>query len=484
MEKLIKESVEQYFSRVEQLDMVQEQVLLDILQRNRESVYGKEHHFDEIKDIDMYQKMVPLVHYAEMKSYYTQLKDGDDPVVCSERVEYYAMTSGSSGEVKYIPQTRRSLETWSHGMVRNGYGAIMTGKDILTGEYLIVTGDDDCGVKNDIHCGYISGIVPRSNPELLQKHLMYEVNKGAYSHQEKCQFVTELLHHNKVSSSGGITSHLLNIFTTCKQEDPNVLDNLQFFLSTGVNINTVKSGLKEVLPEHTWVANAYTGTEGAFAFSMEPYSDVVYLNYDLYFFEFEHIQTHEVVRLRDVQVGEPYSLVVTGHNGLYRYSVGDVVCFESVMPPKLKVIGRNSASINLIGEKYTEQELQNVMKSTSDALHVAVNNFVISGCVVEGRAHYYIVAYVDEMLDAQQQAQFRTLFAEHFVNQKALLKRLDDDQFSTPHIVFQKGSEIHQLESFFADDKKSGHVKVKTIVDIHNFKKISDMIHIDWSEFE
>lgn len=482
MEDIIKESVERYFSNVENIAFIQEEILCRILKQNSDSEYGKKYGFSEIEDVETYQNRVPVVHYAEMKEFYTKLRNGDDPVVCMERVEYYAMTSGSSGEVKYIPQTKSSLETWSHGMIRNGYTPIVNGKNILSGEYLIVTGNDDCGLKNDIRCGYISGIVPKSNPAIDQKNLMREINKQDYTHEEKCNQVTNILKESEITACGGITSHLLNVFSTCQQENHTILDDIQFFLSTGVNIRTVEDGLKRVLSKDVWVANAYTGTEGAFGFSLDSYSDVLYLNYDLYFFEFENMETHEVVGLKDVEVGIAYSLLVTGYNGLYRYSVGDVVSFESVIPPKLKVIGRNSASMNLIGEKYTEQELQVVMATVGKRLGVAMENFIVSGEVVEGKARYQFIIFPKADISAEMKKEFQRVLCEVLFENKALLQRLGNEHFLEPQIIFESAFQLNKVESFFANSKKSGHVKVKTILDLENFQKLSKYMNIDWSE--
>lgn len=479
MERFIKKSIQTYFENIEKIERIQEHILLDILKHNMKSEYGIQNQFDTIQTLQQFQNSIPIVSYNEMQSLYERI-DPNNKIVCSDEVIYYAMTSGSSGAVKYIPHTRKSLDIWSHGMIRNGYTPLQEKIDFLQGQYLLITGSDYCELKNNIRCGYISGIIPHENETISKRNLMKDINNGSYSYEEKCDKVLHAFDEHTITSCGGITSHVLNIFVKCKEERENLTKDVRFFLSTGVALSTVKDELKKVLPKDTWVANAYTGTEGAFAFSLDSYSDSVYLNYDLYFFEFEDTETLELCLLHEVDLHTSYNILVTSYNGLYRYRIGDVVQFESLKPPCIKVLGRQSASMNLIGEKYTEKELRTFLCEVGKKLDIHISNFVISGNVIHGAAQYFLIVSTTEEITLTQKMQLEEDFWKALIQNKALLKRMNSESFLSPSIHCVSQSCLSSGETLFAKNKKSGHVKMKTILDFSEFTKLSSFLDVEW----
>jgi GH3 auxin-responsive promoter len=59
----------------------------------------------------------------------------------------------------------------------------------------------------------------------------------------------------------------------------------------------------------------------------------------------------QTVGLADVKPGENYALVISTTGGLWRYLIGDTVCFTSINPYKVKVSGRLKHYMNAFGEE-------------------------------------------------------------------------------------------------------------------------------------
>ena len=55
--------------------------------------------------------------------------------------------------------------------------------------------------------------------------------------------------------------------------------------------------------------------------------------------------------LWDVETGKNYAMVITTNSGLWRYIIGDTVCFSSKYPFKFKITGRTKHFINAFGEE-------------------------------------------------------------------------------------------------------------------------------------
>jgi len=105
---------------------VQKKILLSIVRKNRDSKFGKLHSFRSIKSIQNYQEEIPITSYEGHYSYISRIMHGEQNVLCSERVKYLALTSGSSAASKFIPYTatlkrefRHSINPWIYDLLLN-----------------------------------------------------------------------------------------------------------------------------------------------------------------------------------------------------------------------------------------------------------------------------------------------------------------------------------------------------------------------------
>lgn len=83
----------------------QERILGRILNRNCQTMFGMEHQFGSIKNIEMFQRTVPTRQYEDFVPYINHIMDGDASVLTDDSVDLLVPTSGSTHPSKYIPHT-------------------------------------------------------------------------------------------------------------------------------------------------------------------------------------------------------------------------------------------------------------------------------------------------------------------------------------------------------------------------------------------
>ena len=86
----------------------QEELLRHILQKNKDTVFGKRYGFGRIKTIPAFQKSVPISAYEDIKPYIDAELRGEPKQLTIEQPVLFAMTSGTTGDAKYIPVTPES----------------------------------------------------------------------------------------------------------------------------------------------------------------------------------------------------------------------------------------------------------------------------------------------------------------------------------------------------------------------------------------
>ena len=87
-----------------------EKLLLRLVKKNRGTEFGRAYHFDCIKSVRDYQDIVPLTTYEDYKDYIDRmLINGEQRLITKSKARFYAVSSGTTSYVKYLPQTLASL---------------------------------------------------------------------------------------------------------------------------------------------------------------------------------------------------------------------------------------------------------------------------------------------------------------------------------------------------------------------------------------
>jgi hypothetical protein len=87
-------------------EAAQLRVLREIVAKNRDTRYGLEHGFSEVRDFAQWRTRVPVAKYENLKPYVDRMAAGEPDILTKEPVEMFARTSGTTAEPKFIPVTK------------------------------------------------------------------------------------------------------------------------------------------------------------------------------------------------------------------------------------------------------------------------------------------------------------------------------------------------------------------------------------------
>lgn len=158
--------------------LASEHTLRDILSISKDTVFGKEHHFDEIlaaatdsELFAMYQHLVPINDYEALRPYVERHKNGETGILFPGRPEMYATTSGTTSAPKWVPMTRKYLRD-VYGKMSNVWvwNFIKHRKMALSGKVFAIVGKECEGYAPDgTLYGSVSGVLVRDLPPIIKK---------------------------------------------------------------------------------------------------------------------------------------------------------------------------------------------------------------------------------------------------------------------------------------------------------------------------
>ena len=165
------------FSKADRFDaatwdpkQAQEDKLAEIINRNADTVYGREHGFAAIRTVRDYQARVPVNTYETLKPYIDRVLVGEAGVLTADEPLMFATTSGTTGRAKYIPITPSYLREYSQGLHVHTYRVLADFKDVLEGKALVSSSSDVEGYsEGGKPYGAISGYLTRTQPGLLRR---------------------------------------------------------------------------------------------------------------------------------------------------------------------------------------------------------------------------------------------------------------------------------------------------------------------------
>ena len=149
------------------------------LRISRDTVYGKEHHFDVILSATtaedlfrLYQLYVPANDFEALRPYVERHKNGEKDILFPGKPDMYATTSGTTSEPKWVPMTHKYLKdvygkmshiwTWNFVKHRN---------KIFGGHIFPIVGKEVEGYAPDgTLFGSVSGVLVRDIPSIIKKH--------------------------------------------------------------------------------------------------------------------------------------------------------------------------------------------------------------------------------------------------------------------------------------------------------------------------
>ncbi len=172
---VMRSSARKFDQAVLEPERTQEQKLLALMEQNKDTEYGKRHGFAAVKDIEEFQRRVPVVNYEDIAADMKRLVDGAKNVFTAEEPVMFARTSGTTGEPKFIPVTptdygrehKSIMRTWLYHS-QHDHPGLFDGK-IVT----LVSPAEEGQTPSGIPYGSTSGHMYKNNPAIIKR--MYSI---------------------------------------------------------------------------------------------------------------------------------------------------------------------------------------------------------------------------------------------------------------------------------------------------------------------
>ena len=365
------------------------ELLMKILQDNKDTEYGKKYDFENIKSIEDYQKKVPITTYDNYADYIFRMTEGNERnLLTNYEVNHYARSSGTMGNPKRIPTSNKSQEIskkyirdmkhyliseeigldWidypflnlvevSISTLKSGdtYGSI-SGKFMSNYKNLsaIVTSPIEALMPNvETDTRYIHARFALTNKNiyhgvtsfvsLLLESLRYiegnwellvkDIENGTIDESVKMPADVRESLAEKIEPMPKRAEELREIFNEGFDEPfvPKVWP--KFKVLTGVGTGGFSDYLEKIKkftgPDFMFFFLGLNASEGTFTTSTQLNNPDAILMPDSMFYEFLPIENRgdysKVVTLDKLEVGKDYEIITTNLSGFYRYRIKDVV---------------------------------------------------------------------------------------------------------------------------------------------------------------
>lgn len=368
----------------------QEKMLLAMVSHASRTLFGREHHFENIGSVAEYQQNVPVSDYEDLKPYIEKIKKGQAHILWPGHPEYFAKTSGTTSGTKYIPLTKEGMDfqVKAAQSALFHYIAQKNNADFVNGKMIFLQGSPELEENFGIKIGRLSGIVAHHIPSYLQKNRLPSWETNIIEDWEtKVDAVIKETEYENMTLISGIPPWLIMYFEKLIEKHgkniKTLFPNLQLIITGGVNYEPYREKMEQLLGGSVDIIQTFPASEGFFGFQ-ERYDQeglLLLTNHGI-FYEFIPLedlsrkdQKPRRLTLPEVELNTDYALVITTNSGLWSYSIGDVIRFISKKPHIILVSGRTKHFTSAFGEHVIAFEVESAMKAALEKHPATITEF-------------------------------------------------------------------------------------------------------------
>lgn len=371
--------------------LTQQKVFQDLIQRAKDTQFGKDHNFSKIETFEDFSKNVPVRDYEGLKLYIEEVKKGKEDILWVGKPIYFAKTSGTTSGAKYIPLTKESMP-YHIQAARNAilsYIYETKNADFVNGKMIFLQGSPKLEEKNGIKFGRLSGIVAHFVPKYLQKNRMpsWEIN-CIEDWETKVNAIVDETYNQNMTVISGIPSWVQMYFEKLKLKEGKpvgeLFKNFNLFIYGGVNYEPYRAKFENLIGRKVDSIELFPASEGFFAYqdSQKEKGMLLLLNSGI-FYEFiksqEFFENHpKRYTIGEVELGVNYVLIISTNAGLWGYNIGDTIQFTSLKPYRVIVSGRIKHYISAFGEHVIGKEVESALNEAIVGTDIRINEFTVA----------------------------------------------------------------------------------------------------------
>ena len=376
----------------------QQKVFQDLISQAKNTTFGNDHQFEQIKSYDDFKSKVPIRDYEAIKPYIKQIKEGESNVLWKGKPTYFAKTSGTTSGAKYIPITKESMPF----QIAAAKEALLlyiakTGKvDFVNGKMIFLQGSPEIEEKNLIKIGRLSGIVAHYVPSYLQKNRMPSWETNCIDDWEtKVNTIVQETVVEDMRLISGIPSWVQMYFEKLIEKEgrkiSEIFPNFNLFVYGGVNYEPYRQNMENLIGKKVDSIELFPASEGFFAYQETNYNNknskkkdgmLLLLNHGIFY---EFIPADEFfdknptrINIENVKVGVNYVIIISTNAGLWAYNIGDTIEFTSLKPYRIIVTGRIKHFISAFGEHVIAKEVEQALQELVANTKIKIKEFTVA----------------------------------------------------------------------------------------------------------
>lgn len=395
---------------------VQNDVLLNLVDKAKNTIIGRDFGFSSIKSYDDFSKKVPVFSYENFSDKIELARKGENNIFWPTKIKWFAKSSGTTNsKSKFIPVSDESLEDCHYAAGKDllcMYLNNNSDSQLFTGKSLRLGGSKTPYEKNGTFYGDLSAILIDNMP-FWAEFSSTPSNKTSLMDDWNYKIeaiINETINEN-VTSLAGVPSWMLVLLNKIiersdKKYISEIWPNLEVYFHGGVSFKPYLNQYNNILNNNSMhYYEIYNASEGFFAIQHENNSNELLLMLDYgIFYEFVDMKCFEtkeekIIPLYEVEKNKNYAILITTNAGLWRYKIGDTVKFTSLSPYKIIITGRTKHFINVFGEEVIIENTDNVINRLSSKYNLKIVDYTVAPIFMESNkkgAHEWFIEFSEE----------------------------------------------------------------------------------------
>ncbi|WP_047546444.1 GH3 auxin-responsive promoter family protein [Psychroserpens sp. Hel_I_66] len=406
----------------------QAEVLENMLEKAKDTQFGKHYKFSELLDSEDIQKRfsntIPYFDYNKINDeWWYKLHEDESDVTWPGQPSYFALSSGTTGKTsKRIPVTDDMIESIRQEGIKQVFALnnFDLPADFFEKEIMMLGSSTDLVEKEDHKEGEISGITASNIPTWFRSYYKpgEEIAK-IDDWDDRVQRIAERARDWDIGALSGIPSWIeLMIKKVIEHHNLNniheIWPNLQVYTSGGVAFGPYEKSFQALMGKPVTVIDTYLASEGYIATQVRPETDAMQLNTDngIYFefvsFKPEYINEDgsltkdaPALTLSEVQLDQDYALVISTVSGAWRYLIGDTIEFKDIERAEIKITGRTKFFLNTVGSQLSVNKMDDAMSDLEEKFGIKIPEYTICAKRAEDNEfyHFWYIGSDDKGLD-------------------------------------------------------------------------------------
>ncbi|MBR4898346.1 MAG: GH3 auxin-responsive promoter family protein [Prevotella sp.] len=403
-------------------ETLQREVLSSLLNRAKDTEYGRNHLFGACKGYDDFARNTPLVDYEDLKGYIDRMRQGEHDVLWPGTVKWYAKSSGTTNDKsKFIPVSPDGLKQLHY---RGGTDAVALylrnnpDSRMFDGRGLILGGSHapNYNLPGSLVGDLSAILIENINPIVNLIRVPSKKTALLADFEVKRDRIAEEAIKKNVTNISGVPSWMLSVLRRVmeisgKQHLEEVWPNIEVFFHGGVAFTPYREQYEQLITSpRMHYMETYNASEGFFGLQDDPNdrSMLLMLDYDV-FYEFAEIRNDKSemspVPLWAVEKDKNYAMIISTSCGLWRYMIGDTIRFTSLNPYKFVISGRTKSFINAFGEELIVDNAEQGLAYACQKTGAIVSEYTAAPVFMDAEAkcrHQWLIEFEKRPADLTQ----------------------------------------------------------------------------------